>query len=350
VRAALAVVLATTASAALLACPLPAASATQSPATVAAAGGSSLQDLQKAAASARTQIHGLEAEMTAISGRYQAARAQLDQLTADLGTTRLQLDDLQQKLDHEKQLASQRLVAMYKMSDYGWADVLANMQSFTDVETQLTFFRSLSEQDARSAQRLTQLTGQTQNLEHTQSGQRQNALVLETEIAAQRALMSDNIAQRQAVLDDLVGKIKTVIARQRAALRAMASADHGAYTPFTWARALLTQLGMPTTTDNLAAITAWEMAEGGHWHNGAHFNPLNTTQPEPGAAAMNSVGVKAYVNWAQGFRATIATLRNGLYGGILAALSRGNDALAVAHAVAASPWGTGDFGHLLGGT
>ena len=87
------------------------------------------------------------------------------------------------------------------------------------------------------------------------------------------------IAQRQAVLDDLVGKIKTVIARQRAALRAMASADHGAYTPFTWARALLTQLGMPTTTDNVAAITAWEMAEGGHWHNGAHFNPLNTTRP-----------------------------------------------------------------------
>ncbi len=239
---------------------------------------------------------------------------------------------------------------MYKMGGYGWVDVLASMQNLTDVESQLTYFRLLGEQDAHSAERLTELTDRTQGLEHTQNGQRQKALVLETEIAAQRALMNDKIAQRQAVLDDLVTKIKKVIARQRAALRAMASADHGAYTPFTWARALLAQLGMPETTDNLAAITAWEMAEGGHWYNGAHFNPLNTTQPEPGAVAMNSVGVKAYVNWAQGFRATITTLRNGLYGGILAALSKGDDALAVAHAVAASPWGTGDFGHLLGGT
>ena len=337
-RAALAAILTMAASAALLLCPLP------------AAGASSLQDLEQAATSARTHIHRLEAEMTVISTQYQSARGQLDQLAGELGTTRLQLADLQERLNQEQEIAGQRLVAMYKMSDYGWADVLANMQSLTDVENQLTFFRLLSEQDAHSAEQLTQLTDRTQGLENTQNGQRQKALVLETEIAAQRALMSDKIAQRQAVLDDLIAKIKTVIARQRAALRAMASADHGAYTPFTWARALPTQLGMPETTDNLAAITAWEMAEGGHWYNGAHFNPLNTTQPEPGAVAMNSVGVKAYVNWAQGFRATITTLRNGLYGGILAALSKGDDALAVAHAVAASPWGTGDFGHLLGGT
>ena len=288
--------------------------------------------------------------MTVIADQYRAARAQLDQLSADLGTTRLRLDELQEELDHQRELAAQRLVAMYKMGDYGWADVLSNVRTFSDLESQLTFFRLVSEQDARSAEQLTGLTDQTQDLEQTQNAQRQKALALETEIAAQRALMSDKIAQRQAVLDDLVAKIKTVIARQRAALRAMASAAHGAFTPFTWARALLAQLGMPVTNDNVAAITAWEMAEGGHWYNGAHFNPLNTTQPEPGAVAMNSVGVKAYVNWAQGFRATITTLRNGLYGGILAALSKGNDALAVAHAVAASPWGTGDFGHLLGGT
>ena len=36
-------------------------------------------------------------------------------------------------------------------------------------------------------------------------------------------------------------------------------------------------------------------------------------------------------------------MRNGYYGGILDALSRGNDAQAVADAVAASPWGTGSF-------
>lgn len=64
---------------------------------------------------------------------------------------------------------------------------------------------------------------------------------------------------------------------------------------------------------------------------------------EPGATVMNSVGIKAYTSCAEGFTATVATLHNGLYGAILAVLQNGNDAVAVATAVAASPWGTGTF-------
>ena len=89
-----------------------------------------------------------------------------------------------------------------------------------------------------------------------------------------------------------------------------------------WAQALLGYLGLPVTSQNLTAITAWELAEGGNWFNSARFNPLDTTMPEPGATAMNGVGVKAYTSWAEGFTATIATLNNGLYGPILAALRR----------------------------
>ena len=47
---------------------------------------------------------------------------------------------------------------------------------------------------------------------------------------------------------------------------------------------------LPVTADNVAAITAWEMAEGGHWYNTAYYNPLNTTQSMPGATVFNSVG------------------------------------------------------------
>ena len=100
---------------------------------------------------------------------------------------------------------------------------------------------------------------------------------------------------------------------------------------------------MPITSANVRAIVSWEMAEGGHWYNGARYNPLDTTMPEPGATSMNWVGVKAYMSWAQGFTATVATLFNGNYAGIIAALRRGNDAQAVADAVAASPWGTQPF-------
>jgi hypothetical protein len=116
-----------------------------------------------------------------------------------------------------------------------------------------------------------------------------------------------------------------------------------AYTPSSWAGALLSAGGFPQTSCNLSAVTAWEQAEGGNWANGARFNPLDTTQPEPGSWVINSAGVRAYPSWQSGFTATLATLGNGNYGPIVSALRAGGSAQAVAGAVAASPWGTSAF-------
>jgi murein DD-endopeptidase MepM/ murein hydrolase activator NlpD len=107
-----------------------------------------------------------------------------------------------------------------------------------------------------------------------------------------------------------------------------------------WATTLLKKLGDPTTPQNVAALTTWAAYEGGHWKNTANYNPLNTTQPEKGATNMNSVGVKSYSSWSQGYQATIDTLNNGRYGNILNALKSGKDTQAVLSAVNSSPWGT----------
>ena len=101
---------------------------------------------------------------------------------------------------------------------------------------------------------------------------------------------------------------------------------------------LLKRLGMPQTQENLRAMMAWQAAEG----TAAAFNPLATTRHAPGATDMNSVGVKNFRSYEQGLQTTIDTLRNGLYGNILAALREGTSASRVAQAVAESPWGTGD--------
>lgn len=118
------------------------------------------------------------------------------------------------------------------------------------------------------------------------------------------------------------------------------------HSPSDFARALLAALGDPNTGPNVEAIDAWQAAEGGF----VHLNPLNTTQAEPGATIWNSLGVRTYPDWKTAVKATTQTLRNGLYPGILAALKTGNNALAVAHAVGASPWGTGNFSSVLGHT
>lgn len=97
-------------------------------------------------------------------------------------------------------------------------------------------------------------------------------------------------------------------------------------TPGDFGVALLQKLGAPVTKSNLQFLIAWSNEEGGHWHNGAHFNPLNTTLNESGATTFNSVGVKAYTSWDQGVTATAATLQNGRYNDIVAALKGGDAA------------------------
>jgi hypothetical protein len=116
-------------------------------------------------------------------------------------------------------------------------------------------------------------------------------------------------------------------------------------TPTDFANAVLAALGIGANAGNLAALVAWEMAEGG-WH---HDNPLNTTLPEPGATdlAGNPAHVKVYPSMAVGLQATVSVLAEPAYAGVVAALS-GSDPYSVAMAVAASPWGTPDFSAGIG--
>ncbi|MDQ1520893.1 MAG: hypothetical protein QOI55_1966 [Actinomycetota bacterium] len=104
-----------------------------------------------------------------------------------------------------------------------------------------------------------------------------------------------------------------------------------------WAHDFLTKLGMPVTSENVKLMVAWQQAEG----TKAQFNPLATTQNMPGATRFNSVGVKNYANYDDGITANIEAITNGRYENVLAALRRGDSAVATAQAIAAGPWGTG---------
>ena len=127
------------------------------------------------------------------------------------------------------------------------------------------------------------------------------------------------------------------------------AAGKGGYTPSSWAAALLGRLGIAQTKYNVHAVQRWEAQEGGNWHNRAAYNPLNTTQKMPGATSMNSAGVKAYQSWDQGLDATVSTLHNGRYGGILKALSGGQEK-DIFSAIVRSPWGTKNLPHYSKGS
>jgi hypothetical protein len=103
---------------------------------------------------------------------------------------------------------------------------------------------------------------------------------------------------------------------------------------------ILSGIGAPVTPENKKFFYAWRAAEGGT----AAFNPFNTTKSSEGATNYNSIGVKNYVDGAHGADATIKTLLNSRYSGIVNALRGGGPGASheAALALSKSPWGTGD--------
>jgi peptidoglycan hydrolase CwlO-like protein len=298
----------------------------------------SLAELQKEARRTRAQMERLNAEMKVVTLKWEDARQRLDQVNAALVQARRQLTRSRSELDWQRELVAGRMRTMYKTADFTWLDIVTSAASLTDAETVTDFLRKISLQDLHGESELQRLTGLARRDEQAVEEDRQQAVKVQAEVEDQRFAVDQKIAERAALLKDVVAKIKKILSAPELLMRA-----GGKITQVTWAQAFLKSLGVPMTADNVAAIVAWEMAEGGHWYNTAYYNPLNTTQSMPGATVFNSVGVKAYTSWAQGLKASVITIRNGYYADILDALRRGNDAQAVANAVAASPWGTGSF-------
>jgi hypothetical protein len=90
--------------------------------------------------------------------------------------------------------------------------------------------------------------------------------------------------------------------------------------PFLWRLRLLAAIHAKGSWQNRRLLGAWARAEGGT----ARYNPLNTTQPWPGATDYNSAHVKNYPSGAAGIAATAATLVNGHYDGIVRDLRAGS--------------------------
>lgn len=114
----------------------------------------------------------------------------------------------------------------------------------------------------------------------------------------------------------------------------------GNMTPQQFAIDILKGEGIAPNAGNEAGLERWEAQEGGNWHNDASANPLNTTQAMPGYSEVGTQGdIGAYQNWEQGLAATLKTLNNGRYNGILQAL-HGSNVDQILAAISASPWGT----------
>ena len=122
-----------------------------------------------------------------------------------------------------------------------------------------------------------------------------------------------------------------------------------------WASGVLAGIGAPISHNAVDALWAWSGAESLPRDRMSWCNPLDTTEPWPGAVPMNSVGVRRYASTQDGIAATTMTLKNGHYPTIVAYLRTGVDRSTWSPACAElGTWGTGcgwinqDYGPLPG--
>jgi hypothetical protein len=110
-----------------------------------------------------------------------------------------------------------------------------------------------------------------------------------------------------------------------------------------WAQGVLVGIGAPVTAVNLDNLWAWTSGETPLSNPMRINNPLNTTQPEPGATNFNSAGVKQYPTVATGIAGTRDTLLNGYYPALVQALRSNVPHTQWSTAVQANitKWGTG---------
>lgn len=109
-----------------------------------------------------------------------------------------------------------------------------------------------------------------------------------------------------------------------------------------WAIDFLTLASLPTTSVNVDNIVQWEAWESGYFSTGKWNNPLNTTQPGFGgvSAKAKQANIQKYPTYAQGLQATVKTLKNGKYAGIITALKNSYPVDWFKYSVGQSPWGT----------
>lgn len=110
-------------------------------------------------------------------------------------------------------------------------------------------------------------------------------------------------------------------------------------TPLDFAKALLNRLGLPQTENRLVGLVAFEKKEGGHYFNGARFNPLNTCRGVPGSQKWGGPGcIQVFPSWQAGVEATALTMVQGNMRALLDALKANAAPIDFLKAVTHTPW------------
>jgi len=177
-----------------------------------------LPELEHAADGVQRQVAALDDRLEIVVEDWDAAESQLQAVEEQLGEVRLQLSQGQDELAQQQAVLGAHLAWMYKLGDYGLLDELLNGASLTGAGARLELFRRLNEQDQALRAGFLATVQRVDRLQAVLATQRNKAMAAQQKVDAERLIISDRLAQRQAILDGLNGRIRKILdQRERAA-------------------------------------------------------------------------------------------------------------------------------------
>ncbi len=184
----------------------------------------SLSGLQQAADKVQKQISALDDRLEVVVEQWDGAQSQLATIEVQLSRVRLQLAQSQSDLAQQQSVLGAHLAWMYKLGDYGVLDEVLSGGSITSAGARVELYKRVNEQDRALRSGFLATVKQVAALQASFSTERDQAMVAQQRVDAARATISDELAQRQAILDGLNGRIKLIVDRRNQA--AAAAAGH----------------------------------------------------------------------------------------------------------------------------
>jgi len=173
-----------------------------------------LESLQAQAKQARAAVARLDLASQIAIEKYNVARSELDDLNVRLIETRRDLSRAQLQLDVARSVLGERMADIYKNGGVSVLDVVLGARDFTEIDTQIDYFRQISQADEDTVTGIEALTQRVGKLADQVEKDRAAALTREMGLREKRADVEDQLAQRRTLLADLDARVKELIERQ----------------------------------------------------------------------------------------------------------------------------------------
>jgi len=173
-----------------------------------------LQSLQDQAKQVRAEVSRLDLASQIAIEKYNVSRSELDALNVRLIETRRDLSRAQLQLDVARSVLGERMADIYKNGGVSVLDVVLGARDFTEIDTQIDYFRQISQADEDSVTGIEALTQRVGKLADQVEKDRAAALTREMDLREKRAEVEDQLAERRALLADLDARVRELIERQ----------------------------------------------------------------------------------------------------------------------------------------